>query len=139
MSGRRPDGEGAGGAPEALPGSGGLPANGVQSQPPRDPAWGGAVVALAATFLLHIFAVLWVWRGGFGRSGLLAWMDFPSSLAYLRLRGGAMLACSLALGGLQWGAVGAGLSLLIGRSARRPVEPPTPAAGDPPRPGAGPG
>ncbi len=96
----------------------------------RDPAWGGAAYALAASVALHTLAVLWVWRGGFGRGGLLAWIDFPSSLFYLRLRGGAKLALSLALGGLQWGLIGAGLSLLIGRSART-----EPAGRNPPRRG----
>jgi hypothetical protein len=74
--------------------------------------------------LLHALAVLWVWRfwGGFGRGGVLAWIDFPSSLAYLRLRGGAKLAWSLLIGGLQWAVFGAGLSLLFGTSARRPAD-----------------
>jgi hypothetical protein len=84
-------------------------------------AWRAAAFAAAGSFLLHGGAVLWVWHsGGFGRVGVLAWIDFPSSLAYLRPRGGAKLAWSLLLGGLQWGVLGAGLSLLFGRAARRP-------------------
>jgi hypothetical protein len=76
-------------------------------------------VAVAASIVLHALAVLWVWRsGGFGRGGVLAWIDFPSSLAYLRLRGEAKLVWSLLLGGLQWGLIAGGLSLLVGRSAR---------------------
>ena len=88
-------------------------------------AWQPAAIALAASFLLHTVTILWVWRtwSGFGRGGVLAWIDFPSSLAYLRWRGGAKLAWSLLIGGAQWAAVGAGLSLLVGRSARAPAEP----------------
>ncbi len=84
-----------------------------------------AAIALAASFLLHTATILWVWRswGGFGRGGVLAWIDFPSSLAYLRWRGGAKLAWSLLIGGAQWAVVGALLSLLVGRSARPPAEP----------------
>jgi hypothetical protein len=87
-------------------------------------SWRGAWFALAGSLLLHTCAVLWVWHSwtSFGRGGVLAWIDFPASLAYLRLRGGAKLAWSLAVGGLQWGIVGAALSLLIGTSARRPTE-----------------
>jgi hypothetical protein len=85
------------------------------------PAWRPAAFAFAASLLLHAAAVLWVWLSwrGFGRGGVLAWIDFPSSLFYLQLRGGAKLAWSLLAGGLQWGILGAGLSLLVGRSARR--------------------
>jgi hypothetical protein len=86
--------------------------------PRRDTVWRGAAMSGTASLLLHTVAVLWVWRGGFGRGGMLAWIDFPSSLAYLTLRGGAKLAWSLGIGGLQWGAVAAGLSLLVGRSAQ---------------------
>jgi hypothetical protein len=90
----------------------------------RGRALGPVALAAAGSFLLHALAVLWVWRswGGFGRGGVLAWIDFPSSLAYLRLRGGEKLAWSLAIGGLQWAAFGAALSLVFGRSARRPAE-----------------
>ncbi|HEV3455841.1 MAG TPA: hypothetical protein VHG32_04740 [Thermoanaerobaculia bacterium] len=90
----------------------------------RRRAWGPIAFAAAGSLLLHALAVLWVWRfwGGFGRGGVLAWIDFPSSLAYLRLRGGAKLAWSLLIGGLQWAVFGAGLSLLFGTSARRPAD-----------------
>ncbi|MBV8203053.1 MAG: hypothetical protein JOZ15_20750 [Acidobacteria bacterium] len=90
----------------------------------RRRAPGPIAIAAAGSFLLHALAVLWVWHfwGSFGRGGVLAWIDFPSSLAYLRLRGGAKLAFSLAIGGLQWAVLGAGLSLLFGSSARRPVD-----------------
>ncbi|HEV3074657.1 MAG TPA: hypothetical protein VHB47_09600 [Thermoanaerobaculia bacterium] len=89
--------------------------------PGRGSAWRAAVFAAAGSLVLHGAAVLWVWHsGGFGRVGVIAWIDFPSSLAYLRPRGGIKLAWSLLLGGLQWAALGAGLSLLFGRAARRP-------------------
>jgi hypothetical protein len=92
------------------------------SGPGRGSGWRAALLAAAGSLLLHGAAVLWVWHsGGFGRVGVLAWIDFPSSLAYLRPRGGAKLAWSLLLGGLQWAVLGAGLSLLFGRAARRPV------------------
>jgi hypothetical protein len=89
----------------------------------RRRALGPIAIAAAGSFLLHALAVLWVWHfwGSFGRGGVLAWIDFPSSLAYLRLRGGAKLGWSLAVGGLQWAVLGAGLSLLFGSSARRPA------------------
>jgi hypothetical protein len=90
----------------------------------REGGWRPATFALAASLLLHTATVLWVWHswGGFGRGGVLAWIDFPSSLAYLRLRGGAKLAWSLLVGGAQWAVIGAGLSLLLGRSARPPAD-----------------
>jgi hypothetical protein len=94
---------------------------GAATGPGREGAWRAAAFAAAGSLLLHGAAVLWVWHsGGFGRVGVIAWIDFPSSLAYLRPRGGAKLAWSLLLGGLQWAALGAGLSLLFGRAARRP-------------------
>jgi hypothetical protein len=90
---------------------------------------GPVVFASACSFALHALAVLWLWHSwrGFGRGGVLAWIDFPSSLAFLRLRGGAKLAWSVAIGGAQWALLGAGLSLLVGRSARRPPGPAAPA------------
>jgi len=91
------------------------------ARPGRRSAWRAAAFAAAGSLVLHGAAVLWVWHsGGFGRVGVIAWIDFPSSLAYLRPRGGIKLAWSLLLGGLQWAALGAGLSLLFGRAARRP-------------------
>jgi hypothetical protein len=90
----------------------------------RKGGWRPAAFALVASLLLHTATVLWVWQswGGFGRGGVLAWIDFPSSLAYLRLRGDAKLAWSLLVGGAQWAVLGAGLSLLFGRSARPPAD-----------------
>ena len=113
MSGREIEGGPPRASKAGAPGAGGGPG----------PAWRPAVLASVGSILLHAVAVLWVWHswGGFGRGGVLAWIDFPSSLAYLRLRGGAKLTWSLLIGGLQWGVLGAGLSLLVGRSARRPT------------------
>jgi hypothetical protein len=84
------------------------------------PSRRAATIALVGSFLLHTLAVLWAWRswGTFGRGGVLAWIDFPSSLLYLHFQGGRLLAWSLAAGGLQWAAIGAALSLALGRSAR---------------------
>jgi hypothetical protein len=110
------------------PGNAGRPiagaAAGTAAATGRGAAWRPVAVASAGSFLLHTAAVLWLWYSwrSFGRGGVLAWMDFPSSLAYLRPRGGAKLAWSLLLGGLQWALLGAGLSLLVGRSARRPAK-----------------
>lgn len=87
----------------------------------RESAARAAAFAAGGSFLLHAAAVLWVWHDvGLGRAGVLAWIDFPSSLAYLRPRAGARIVWSLLLGGLQWGVLGAVLSLIVGRAARRP-------------------
>jgi hypothetical protein len=85
------------------------------------PSRRAALAALAVGFLLHTATALWAWRtwGVFGRGNVVAWMDFPISLAYLHLDGRALLAWSLVAGGLQWAAVTAVLTLLLGRSARR--------------------
>jgi hypothetical protein len=106
------------------PGSGGTGGAGPAGVAGRRRALGPVAIAAAGSLLLHAVAVLWVWHSwsGFGRGGVLAWIDFPSSLAYLRLRGGAKLAWSLVAGGLQWAVLGAGLSLLFGSSARRPAD-----------------
>ena len=49
----------------------------------------------------HHFVAWGTW-GEFGRGNLLAWIDFPVSLAYLHLDGTPLLLWSLAAGGLQW-------------------------------------
>jgi hypothetical protein len=115
-----PGDSGKGGASEA----GGPGRPGTPGATGRRRSWGPIAIAAAGSFLLHALAVLWVWHfwGSFGRGGVLAWIDFPSSLAYLRLRGGAKVGWSLAVGGLQWAVLGAGLSLLFGSSARRPAD-----------------
>ncbi len=79
------------------------------------------VASLIIGFVLHTVTILWVWRtwGYFGRANVLAWIDFPASLTYLHVEGDAMLSWSLIVGGLQWAAFTAGLSLLIGRVARQ--------------------
>lgn len=72
-------------------------------------------------FALHTVTVLWVWRtwGYFGRANVLAWIDFPASLAYLHVEGDTLLTWSLIAGGLQWAFFTAALTLLIGRVARQ--------------------
>jgi hypothetical protein len=73
--------------------------------------------------VLHTVTVLWVWKtwGYFGRGNVLAWLDFPVSLAYLQLDDTPLLVWSLIAGGLQWAAIAAALTWLVGRSARRPA------------------
>jgi len=84
------------------------------------PARRAMVVAVAVGVVLHTFTVLWVWHawGYFGRGNVLAWLDFPVCLAYLQLEGRPLLLWSLAAGGLQWAAIAAGLTWLVGRSVR---------------------
>jgi hypothetical protein len=71
-------------------------------------------------FCLHAAIALLAWStwGRFGRGNILAWMDFPTSLAFVQKTGGTLLAASLLLGGLQWAALGALLTYLLGRSVR---------------------
>jgi len=77
-------------------------------------------IALVVGFLLHTVMALWTWHtwGTFTRGGLIVWMDFPLSLAYVQLRGNTMLVASLLLGGLQWAAIAALLTLGVGRTLR---------------------
>src|SRR5712691_8858208 len=65
--------------------------------------------AAVVVFCLHVVIALLAWStwSRFGRGNILVWMDFPSSLAFLQLTGGKLLAASLLLGGLQWAAAGA--------------------------------
>lgn len=85
---------------------------------PRGRAVGAT--AVGAVFL-HTVAVLSIWAswGPGVRSGWLLWMDLPVSLLFAEARGGAVLAWSLALGGLWWGVLGALLSALVGVLAGR--------------------
>jgi hypothetical protein len=71
-------------------------------------------------FLLHAVTTLVVWRtwGEFGRGDVLAWMDFPASIAYMQLDGTPLLLWSLCAGGLQWAIIAALLSLSLGWAAR---------------------
>lgn len=80
-----------------------------------------AVTAVTLGVALHTLTVLWAWRtwGYFGRGNVLAWLDFPVSLAYLQLDGHPLLFWSLVAGGVQWGVIAAALTWLVGRSARR--------------------
>jgi hypothetical protein len=85
------------------------------------PSRRAALVAMAVGFVLHTATALWTWQtwGLIGRADLVVWMDFPVSLLYLHLDGAALLGWSLAAGGLQWAVLAAGLTLLLGHSARR--------------------
>ena len=76
--------------------------------------------AAVLVFCLHLVIALLAWSswGRFGRGNILVWMDFPVSLAFLRLTGGGFLAASLVLGGLQWAAAGSLLTYVLGRSVR---------------------
>ncbi len=94
--------------------------------------------AFLGAFLLHTLSVAWVWRswGSFGRGNLLTWMDFPASLAFLQLTGRELLLGSFLLGGLEWGLAGLFLTWILGRAVRRGA--PSPTAGPPAEPPAGP-
>lgn len=74
--------------------------------------------AALAGFAIHTLGALWVSRswGSFGASNLLLWMSFPLSLAFFGATGSTLLALSLAIGGLEWAAVGALIAYLVGRS-----------------------
>lgn len=82
----------------------------------RSPAREAALWA----FGLHTAAVLWVWgRYGTGaRGSVLFWMDLPVSLAYAGLAGRPFAAASVLAGGLWWALLAAGLTRLVGSSAR---------------------
>jgi hypothetical protein len=84
------------------------------------PSGRAARIALIIGFLLHTIAALTAWFtwSSFGRANVLAWIDFPVSVALLRLDGGPLLFWSLLAGGLQWGAIAALLSLFLGRTVR---------------------
>lgn len=76
--------------------------------------------ALLAGLLLHTATALTVWMtwGEFGRGNVLAWIDFPVSLAFMHLDGPPLLLWSLAAGGLQWAAIAGLLTLSLGWAAR---------------------
>jgi hypothetical protein len=83
--------------------------------------WRRAAAAAAIVgFLLHTVAALLVWRtwGSLGRGNVVAWIDFPASLAYMHLDGVPLLSWSLLAGGLQWAAIAALLSLWLGSTVR---------------------
>ena len=84
------------------------------------PSGRAARIALIIGFLLHTLAALTAWFtwSSFGRGNVLAWIDFPVSLAFLQLDGRPLLFWSLLVGGLQWGAIAALLSLFLGRTVR---------------------
>ncbi|HSS51304.1 MAG TPA: hypothetical protein VLX28_20365 [Thermoanaerobaculia bacterium] len=84
------------------------------------PSGRAARIAAILGFVLHAAAALtawWTWSS-FGRGNVLAWIDFPVSLAFLHLDGKPFLFWSLLAGGLEWGAIAALLSLFLGRTVR---------------------
>lgn len=85
------------------------------------PSLRAPVRAAVIGFLLHALTAAWAWRtwGYFGRGNVLAWIDFPVSLAYMHRDETALLAASLVAGGLQWAAVAALLTLWVGSALRR--------------------
>lgn len=85
------------------------------------PSRRAAVAASIVGFLLHTVTAILVWRtwGAFGRGNVIAWIDFPVSLAYLHLDGAPLLSWSLVAGGLQWAAITALLSMWLGSTVRR--------------------
>lgn len=89
----------------------------------RRPSRRAGLAALIIGCLLHTVTALAVWRtwGTFGRGNVIAWIDFPVSLAYVHLDGGPLLTWSLIAGGLQWGVITALLSLWLGSTARERV------------------
>ena len=80
-----------------------------------------AGAAMIVGFLLHTVTAILAWRtwGSLGRGNVLAWIDFPVSLAYLHLDGTPLLTWSLLAGGLQWAAIAALLSIWLGSTLRR--------------------
>ena len=58
---------------------------------------------------------VWQTWGSFGRGNVLAWIDFPVSLAFLHLDGTPLPALEPVAGGLQWAVIAALLSLWLGR------------------------
>ena len=80
-----------------------------------------ATEAAVIGFVLHTLAALWIWATSdvFWRGNVITWLDFPFSVGYMHLDGTPLLACSLLLGGLEWGAIAALLAFLVGRAARR--------------------
>jgi hypothetical protein len=79
-----------------------------------------AGAAMIVGFLLHTVTAVLVWRtwGMLGRGNVLAWIDFPTSLAYLHLDGAPLLTWSLIAGGLQWALIAALLSVWLGSTLR---------------------
>lgn len=91
------------------------------------PSRRAVLAAVIIGVLLHTVTALSVWRSWdyFGRANIIVWMDLPVSLIYLDREGTEMLAWSLTVGGLQWAAIAALLTLWVGstthqRNARPP-------------------
>ena len=88
---------------------------------PMKPSRRAVLAAAILAAILHTLTALSVWQSWdyFGRAGLLTWMDFPVSLAFLHLEGAPMLAWSLVAGGLQWAAIAALLAVWVGSTLHR--------------------
>jgi hypothetical protein len=84
------------------------------------PSGRAARIAFIIGFLLHTLAALTAWStwSSLGRGNVLAWIDLPVSLLFLHLDGWRLLFWSFVVGGLQWGAIAALLSLFLGRTVR---------------------
>jgi hypothetical protein len=84
------------------------------------PSGRAALKAALAVLALHTVIALGVWKtwGEFGRGNVIAWIDFPVSLAYLHLDGPPLLRWSLGAGGLQWAAIAWLLTMSLGWAAR---------------------
>ena len=85
------------------------------------PSRRAVLAAVIFVVILHTLTALSVWQSWdyFGRAGLLIWMDFPVSLAFLDLDGKALLTWSLVAGGLQWAAIAALLTIWVGSTLHR--------------------
>jgi hypothetical protein len=85
------------------------------------PSRRAVLAAVILAVVLHTLTALSVWESWdyFGRAGLLTWMDFPVSLAFLHLDGAPMLTWSLVAGGLQWAAIAALLTIWVGSTLHR--------------------
>lgn len=67
--------------------------------------------------MAHSLLALWAWSSGLPgwRGTKLIWIDFPVSLLFLQGQDRSVLLGSLVLGGLQWGFLAAGATLVLGR------------------------
>ena len=85
------------------------------------PSRRAVLAAVIIGVILHTVTALSVWQswGYFGRANVLTWMDFPVSITYADLEGDALLGWSLVIGGLQWAAIAALLTLWVGSTTHR--------------------
>jgi len=82
------------------------------------PSRRAVLMAVITGVVLHTVTVLSVWQswGYFGRANVLTWIDFPVSILYFDSAGDGMLGWSLVVGGLQWAAIAALLTLWVGHT-----------------------